>query len=110
MGKLHDSAQIQVKTILLNFGKIHPAVSEICVLVHGQSHMCQMGKWTITAGQDISKELQMPEKICPADPDICMPHNLDPTGTRFDKYLAHAQAQMGQMSKQVQFIDALHQN
>ena len=98
-------------------GYIHPAVSEICdpqnldpicgkfdkFLAHGQAHMGQMGKWPwpcTTRGLDNSTELWM-EKIRQAVTEIWVPQNLDPICGKFDKFLAHGQAHMGQMTMTV---------
>ena len=54
---------------------MHQAVSETCILVHGQAHMGQMGRcpWRcITTRKDNSTELQ---KIIPTVLDKCISAN-----------------------------------
>ena len=59
------------------------------------------GKWAnnwqcTTTGLDKSMELQMGH-IHPAVSEICDPQSLDPICGKFDKFLAHGQAHMGQI-------------
>ena len=51
-----------------------------------------------TTGLDNSIELWMVQ-IHPGVSEICVPQSLDPICAKFDKFLAHGQAHMGQMGK-----------